>query len=88
MTGANFAGAIVRGAYFYTNPGFSRQQLYSTKSYQTFDLACIHLFYTMSDWAFAATAVAAAKGSPAGTCPRARLARADSRFGRMSLASL
>jgi len=45
LTGANFSGADIRGANFYdtTSRGFTKEQLYSTASYQDHDLGSITL---------------------------------------------
>ena len=45
LTGANLTGAVVRGAFFLdtTSRGFTKEQLYSTASYQAKDLSGIEL---------------------------------------------
>jgi uncharacterized protein YjbI with pentapeptide repeats len=56
LTRAGFTDADVRGAWIYdvTSKGFTADQLYSTASYQTHDLAAINLGYNnLSGWNFA-----------------------------------
>jgi uncharacterized protein YjbI with pentapeptide repeats len=54
LSGADFTGADVHGAYFGQAFGFTRNQLYSTASYQSHDLSSINLFEkNLSGWNFA-----------------------------------
>ena len=53
LTNANFAGAVVSGARFTLSPGFTKEQLYSTASYQQRNLASIGLSSNdLTDWDF------------------------------------
>jgi uncharacterized protein YjbI with pentapeptide repeats len=52
LTNANLSGAVVTGAYFYdtTSRGFTKEQLYSTASYQQKNLQGITLSYNLTGW--------------------------------------
>ena len=56
LTNANLSGAVVAGTIFLdtTSRGFTREQLYSTASYQSKDLRGVHLSRNnLSGWDFA-----------------------------------
>jgi hypothetical protein len=64
LTKANLSGALVTGANFSitTEYGFTKQQLYSTDSYQTKNLAGIDLAYNdLTGWDFSGQNLASAK---------------------------
>lgn len=52
VSGANFSEAVIKGATLYTTYGFTKEQMYSTKSYKTKELQGVTLVGDLTQWDF------------------------------------